>query len=220
MINPRGILILIIDSDRQRRKNTTEILRREGFVILEANNIEEGEEYCTKYLPNLLFLISANNLKKDLKFCSDFKHYYPMCKILFSSIISTDIFISLCFDKGINECISFPFSEWELIARVKKLLSLTRLEQPLTYHGIKLFKERREMVLNNTLIYLSKKETFILEQLIENNGISSLKMLSKVTLSKDSATRMCIKRFRKKLEQNTGMRVIKTRYGVGYYIAI
>lgn len=213
-------VILVIDPDRERRKQTTKVLKREDFIIIESSNIKEGETLCIQYSPDLLFLTSLYNLIDDFDFCSRFKRFSSESKILSSTIVKKGFFNYQEPYGVIDDYISFPFSEDELIWRMKKLLSISSPEAPLCYRGLKFFKNRKELVLNDILIYLSPKESCIIETIIKGNGICRSKELEHCINSSQAATRMCINRLRKKLEANTGMKIIKTRYGEGYYIAI
>ena len=221
MVNPEGRIIIVIEPHRESLEVTRSALTKENFVVLCSTNVKGGEVYCSEYCPNLVYVSCSLDIKNSLNFCKRLKQYKPDCKIIFGANIKIPNIVMKCFQSGIDDYIRKPFFQEELIARIKKLLSLIDSTSYIQYHGLKLYINRQSISLNNVCIYLSKNETVILNQLIHNRGEPfSLNLLSKSLFSNDMATRMCIARLRKKLEENTGMKIIKCRYGVGYYIAI
>jgi len=219
MVNPKGKIIVVIESQRENLEIVRNALRREGFIVFCTTNIKEGEEYCSEYYPSLVYISCSLDINPFLIFCKKLKQYKPNCKIIFGSDISN--IVTKYFQYGIDDYIRKPFSQQELIARIKKLLSMIDCFDYIHYHGLKLYIHRQELFLNNICVYLSRNETKILNQLIINQGKPFLlNSLSKALSSNDSATRMCIARLKRKLKVNTGMKIIKCRYGVGYYIAI
>jgi len=221
MVNPKGTIVIIIEPHRQSLEITRKALRQTGFIVLCTTNMRVGEEYCSKYYPNLVYISCSLDINNSLNFCKRLKQYKPGCKIIFGSDIDIPNIVTKSFQHGTDDFIRKPFPQQELIARIKKLLSLIDCINYIQYHGLKLYTDRQSLFLNNISIYLSRNETKILDQLINKKGEPfPLNLLSKSLSSNNIATRMCIARLRKKVEENTGMKIIKCRYGVGYYIAI
>ena len=226
MVNPKEKIIIVVDNYTERRDGIRKILTREGFIVSCANTIKIAEEHCIKYSPDLLFIITSLDINSSFIFCKRFKKFQPSCKILFSSSIKMSGIEMLCFQNGIDDYIKNPTEEGELIARIKKSLSLIDNDSYIEYHGIKLHTDRQEVILNNVHVYISRKETKLLEYIINaivNHNYkneTSINTLSHLLNSNEKATRMCINRLKKKFYENTGMKIIKCRYGVGYYISI
>jgi len=229
MVNPKGRIIVIVEPHRESLEAIRNALRKENFIPLCTTDVKVGEEYCSEYLPSLVYIGCSLDINNSLDFCKRLKQYKPGCKIILGSNIpdenSTEI-VTKGFQYGIDDYIRKPFSQQELIARIKKLLSMIDCSDYIQYHSLRLYINRQELLFNDIRIYLSKNETKILDQLINNKGKpSSLSILSKIlshnnAITNDTAIRMCVARLKKKLEENTGMKIIKCRYGVGYYIAI
>jgi DNA-binding response OmpR family regulator len=81
------------------------------------------------------------------------------------------------------------------------------------------------MTYRNSKILLTENETVILEYILNQKDYCSLDnifiYLNKqgINIHEDSL-RVCISRLRKKILKQTGLDIIKNRYGIGYYISI
>jgi DNA-binding response OmpR family regulator len=129
-------------------------------------------------------------------------------------------FLFKCFKSGVDDCIKSPFSIYDLAAKIFKILSLVEFSESIDFHGLKLFKKERYLIVNTSKIFITQKEVLILHTFFTRNTEISPKEFSSILKCNIPAVRMCINRLQKKLEKNTGMKIIKCRYGVGYYIAI
>ncbi len=220
MAGCKGKIIVVLDTDTTRGRKTTHDLNVNGFISFLAKDTNIAEEYCSEYSPDLLFITSQLDIYKILEFSKRLKSYKPSCKILLSS--STDVLNMLedCFRNGIDDYIQIPVNPYELYARIKKMLFMTDFCELIEYHGIQLDTTHKHIVINNIRIYLSKNETQIMKQLMTNRGNVPIDSLCSTILCRDTACRMSIQRLRMKFQENTGMKIIKSRYGVGYYIAI
>ncbi len=220
MTGCKGKTIIVLDADTTRGRKITHNLNVNGFISIFAKDTKIAEEYCSEYSPDLLFIISSLDIYKILKFSKRLKSYKPSCKILLSSSINISNMLEECFYSGIDDYIQIPVNLYELYARIKKMLFMTDFCELIEYHGIQLDITHRYIIINNIRIYLSKKETQIMKQLMTNRENVPIDYLCSITFCNDTACRMSIQRLRKKFKENTGMKIIKSRYGVGYYIAI
>lgn len=220
MADCKGKVIVVLSNNLGMSKDIKKILNREGFIVFHVKNITSAEELCSEYSPDLLLIISPLNINQYFMFCRKLKFFKPACKIVLSCEINTSNILMDCFQNGIDDYIHNSINQYELIARIKKNLSLLEYSQFLEYHGIKLCITSQYITINNICIYLSKNETKVIKQMISNSGTASLNSLCNTLSSNNTATRMCILRLKKKFKKNTGMEIIKSRYGVGYYIAI
>jgi DNA-binding response OmpR family regulator len=219
MVNPPEKVTLILGKDREENNFIASTLRDFGFFPLKATNIKEGEEHFIQYSPDVLIVESSlNNLFYPL--IKRVKYHKPNCKILL--LVTSDHFISTYDNLNIyyDDFLKKPFNKYELISRIKILLSLIDRNEYLKYKDICLNVTQGIIKVGEIGICLTIKENKICQILLNSHKEVSLAKLSHSIDSTSSATRMCLNRLRKKFEENTGMKIIKSRYGVGYYIAI
>jgi DNA-binding response OmpR family regulator len=177
MTREKGKLIIVLDTDIQRGREIIKLLNKHGFITLYSRNIATAEEYCSEYSPDLLFIISSFDINSVLQFSKRFKAFKPSCKILLSSVADISNILSECFKNGIDDYISNPLNQYELTARIKKNLSLIGCNSFIEYHGIRLCTVEKYVIINSVCIYLSKKETIIMEYIINNRGAATIESL-------------------------------------------
>lgn len=130
-----------------------------------------------------------------------------------------------CFKAGTDDYLPKPFFPEELEMRIAKLLKVTDEKASIiTYKTFKLETNTRVLMYKGSKIILSNTEYFIMDYLMTNPGIKTVRSISLFLTSKrgektsTKAVVVAIVRLRRKLERNIGMRVIKTRYSKGYEI--
>jgi len=219
MVNPPEKVALILGKDREENNFIESSLRNFGFFPLKATTIREGEEHFIQYSPDILIVESSLN-NPFYPLIKKVKYHKPNCKILL--IATNDHFMSTYDNLNIyyDDYIKKPFNKYELISRIKILLSLIDRNEYLKYKDICLNVTQGIIKVGEIGICLTAKENKICQILLNSEKEVSLVKLSHSLGSTPSATRMCINRLRNKFEENTGMKIIKSRYGVGYYISI
>ena len=223
MTIPKTKIILLVEREGKVLSSIRKSLHREGFLTTSTNSLKGMEQRYMEYDPDLIFLDFDTICKWDTDFSnlfSNLKRTNYECKLILAYSVRIESLLLNCFKNGIDDCIKKPFSNAELLVRIFKNLSLIDNSDFMEFHNLKLYINQKSLVINNIKILLSIKESLVLICLFQREGLVSLSMISKSLSSNDSATRMCINRLRKKIYEDTGLDIIKCRYGIGYYIAI
>lgn len=100
------------------------------------------------------------------------------------------------------------------------------IENKIIYKGLTIFPNSGYICLKNCKIFLSQKHTDILMFIIEKDGkcnIGDLQKHIEIEAQKEIASSyitVCISRLNKQIYNATGLKIIKNRYGVGYYLVL
>ena len=133
-------------------------------------------------------------------------------------------------DSGADDYITKPFAIEELLARIRAVLRKREVTNDghtsdiIVYGALSLNTQNREVHVNDTLVYLTKKEFDLLQFMLENKNI----VLSRETIldriwgydfsGGTNAVDVYIRYLRVKLEEPFGLKIFHTVRGVGYVI--
>ncbi len=162
-----------------------------------------------------------------IDFCKEIKkqHCYKNTKIIIISKKTQACEKVTAFEIGADEYLAKPFHPHELEIRVKKQLGLIKTGmKDIKYKNFKLDPIHKKFIYEEYQLPLTETEFLLMKYLFEHDGIGQIDTLAQFLSSKKlkdverHSIIVSIKRLKDKLERNTGIPFIKTRYQQGYYI--
>lgn len=223
--------ILVVDDEQDLCEIIKYNLENENFIIDTANSAEEAltldlTQYSLILLDVMMGEISgfkmASMMKKDPKTAN--------IPIIFMTAKDTENDICTGLNIGADDYISKPFSIREAMLRIKAVLRRaehstgTQAAEPnniLRYKDLTIDATKKQIMIGNTPIQLTKKELEILILFVSNPGkvFSREDILEKIWKNEsyvlDRTVDVNITRLRKKIGEYG--KCITTRMGYGYY---
>ncbi|WP_375751724.1 response regulator [Vibrio sp. HN007] len=221
--------ILLVDDDTELTSLLKEVLTFEGFNVTEANDGEAGllavnENIDLILLDVMMPKMSGTDMLKKLR-----EKWETPVLMLTAKGEEIDRVIGL--ELGADDYLPKPFSDRELLARMKAILRRTqsgtgsKSNDCLQHQDIKIYPGKQEAYCSDILIDLTTTEFSLLAHFIQYPGETltkeqlSLDVLGKRLAPFDRAIDMHVSNLRKKLpERSDGKPRIKTLRGRGYLL--
>ncbi|MDW8056243.1 MAG: response regulator transcription factor [Elusimicrobiota bacterium] len=171
--------ILVIDDDENILSLITDILEKEGFLVITSTNTEDGFKKAVNSQPDIIITdvslpnIGGIELTRMLKSDKKTKHIPVIMLTVLSS--ETDKVIGL--EVGADDYITKPFSQKELVARIKSLLrlkeTLQQKYQPriLKLNDLEVNLDEHKVTVKDKIVHLTPKEFDLLVLFLEKPNI-------------------------------------------------
>ncbi|CAK1733817.1 MULTISPECIES: response regulator [Vibrio] len=222
--------ILLIDDDTELTSLLKDILSFEGFTVSEANDGYAGLEAINDEIDLILLDVMMPRLNGMETLKKLRENWETPVLMLTAKGEEIDRVIGL--ELGADDYLPKPFSDRELLARIRAILRRTQtttapkaVSDKVQYQDIEVFPGKQEAYCNGQLIDLTTTEFALLSHLIQNPGqvitkeALSLDVLGKRLAAFDRAIDMHISNLRKKIpERSDGKSRIKTLRGRGYLL--
>lgn len=216
--------ILIVEDEIRMRILIRDYFIKEGFIIYEASDGEEGLRVFEETSLDILILDIMLPRMDGFSLCRKIRELSSLPIVLLTAKSEEEDKL-LGYELGADDYITKPFSPKVLVAKVKALLKRTEGSKYNSEHivdidGLYINKLSHEVKVNNYIIYLSPKEYELLLYFIENKGIvlNREKILDTVWgYDFDGDLRAVdtnVKRLREKLKDKSEF--IATVRGIGY----
>lgn len=222
--------ILLIDDDTELTSLLKDILSFEGFTVSEANDGEAGLAAIT----NEIDLILLDVMMPKLNGMETLKRLRVKWEtpVLMLTAKGEEIDRVIGLELGADDYLPKPFSDRELLARMKAILrrtqtapAATKTSDCIEYQDIQVYPGKQEAYCRGELVELTTTEFALLAHFIKNPGTAltketlSLDVLGKRLAAFDRAIDMHVSNLRKKLPERTdGKSRIKTLRGRGYLL--
>ena len=223
--------ILVADDDKEIRDFLQMLLRGEGYEVLVA---ADGEEVLANISPDIdLYILDVN--MPGLSGFAVASQIRKSCDvpIIFLTAYSGEADKIMGFSAGADDYIVKPFSNMELLMRVRAILRRSVREtgriqksakvNQVKIHDLVLDLDHQSVVKQGEIIFLTYTEYKILELLATHKKkIYSLDNIYQSIWDEavgDSAIMVHIKNIRKKIgDDSRNPKYIKTAWGKGYYV--
>lgn len=221
--------ILLIDDDIELTSLLNEVLSFEGFTVLEANDGATGLAAITHDIDLILLDVMMPKLN-GMETLKRLRQEWQT-PVLMLTAKGEEVDRVLGLELGADDYLPKPFSDRELLARIRAILRRTnttpasRQSDHFSYQDLKIYPGRQEAYCHDQLLDLTTTEFALLSHLIQHPGevltkeALSLDVLGKRLAPFDRAIDMHVSNLRKKLpERADGKARIKTLRGRGYLL--
>ncbi|MGF1763543.1 response regulator [Aliivibrio kagoshimensis] len=218
--------ILLVDDDIELTSLLKDILSLEGFDVIEANNGEEGLALISDQIDLVLLDIMMPKMN-GMEMLRKLRESYET-PVLMLTAKGEEIDRVIGLELGADDYLPKPFSDRELLARIRAILRRTQAKSTeqtasIKYQDIEIFLGKQEAYCNQQLLDLTGTELGLLSQFVQHPGkiISkeelSIEVLGKRLAAFDRSIDMHVSNLRKKLPNSEEDKPrIKTLRGRGY----
>lgn len=221
--------ILLIDDDTELTSLLKDILSYEGFDVSEANDGFAGLEAMSEEIDLVLMDVMMPRLN-GMDTLKKLRETWET-PVLMLTAKGEEIDRVIGLELGADDYLPKPFSDRELLARIKAILrrtsnkSETNTSDGVRFDDIQVFPARQEATCQGNLLDLTTTEFALLHYFVQKPGETltkealSLDVLGKRLSAFDRAVDMHVSNLRKKLpEKLDGKPRIKTLRGRGYLL--
>lgn len=226
--------ILVVDDEKPISDIVKFNLNKEGYEVFTAYDGEEALERVEEINPDLMILDLMLPKMDGLEVCREVRKNHDM-PIIMVTAKDSEIDKILGLELGADDYVTKPFSNRELVARVKANLrrhatSVVPVEekqknQELTIGNITIYPDAYNVFKNGTMIELTHREFELLYYLAKHLGqVITREHLLQTVWGYDyfgdvRTVDVTVRRLREKIEDNPSHpNWLMTRRGVGYYL--
>lgn len=166
------IKVLVVDDEALIRDVIKEYLKLEGIDYAEAS---DGYEAIALVKKDNFDVVIMDIMMPKMDGYQAVKEIRKFSKVPFImlSARSEEYDKLTCFDIGVDDYVTKPFSPRELIARIKAVTKRNKMEQEkYIFDGLEIDMNAHEVYVDKSLVYLTPKEYDLLIYLIENKNIA------------------------------------------------
>lgn len=230
-MNDRKYNILIADDEQEIRDILNLLLGGEGYNVITAENGRQAVEMASDEIDIFILDVNMPELSGFMAGAEIRRRYDA--PIVFLTAYSAESDKVMGFSAGADDYIVKPFSNMELLMRIKAILRRTARKAPETqpadqkvidFQDLILDIDGKAVIKGDNIISLTYTEFRILELLVTHKKkIYSLENIYQSIWDDeavaDSAIMVHIKNIRKKLgDDSRSPKYIKTAWGRGYYV--
>ncbi|MCH8497930.1 MAG: response regulator transcription factor [Marinobacter sp.] len=221
--------VLIIEDDEKVASFLSRGLKAEGYLIQLVSDGQHALQLARQFDPDVIVLDRMLPQLDGLTLCQQIRSQQLPCRILILSALSEVTERIKGLRAGADDYLGKPFHFEELLARIEALgkRDITAVHQrQLTIADLVLDLDSMQARRADKVLQLTAKELGILELLMSNSGkvFSRERILTNVWgLNEDPLTNIVdvyVARLRKKIDEPFPVKLIHTRRGLGYYLAV
>lgn len=217
--------ILVVDDERQITRMLRMAMQSTGYAVDAASNGVEGLEKFHAQQPDLVITDLAMPEMDGLELTKAIRRIADT-PIIVLSVRDGDPAKVTALDEGANDYLTKPFSIPELQARIRvhlrRTVSAVEVPGKLSEGDLTIDSQAHTVFLRDQEIHLTPKEFDLLFLLMKSNGrVMTHKVLlheiwGQTGASQPEYLRVLVGQLRKKLDQGSGVRYVKSEPWIGY----
>lgn len=164
--------VLIVDDEVLIRDVIKEYLKLENMEYMEASDGYEAIEIAKNNVFDVVIMDIMMPKMDGYQAVKEIRKFSNVPFIMLSAR-SEEYDKLTCFDIGVDDYVTKPFSPRELVARIKAVTKRSKIEQACyEFRGLKVDTNAHEVSIDGELLYLTPKEYDLLLYFIENKNIA------------------------------------------------
>lgn len=221
------MLVLLVEDDPILGKSIKNTLELEDFNVLWSQNVEGVKPLVEKNTFDCMLLDIGLPDGNGISLCKKLRTEFSKVPILFLTAQTDEESLLNAFDAGGNDFLRKPFSQRELLARIKAhTREVAGTKANASYRDLKIDLDSREVYYNGKQIEFNNTEIQILyflssnaEKIVTRDRL--MEFLGKANEIFDRTIDSHISHIRKQLKSHEVNEVqIKSVYGVGYKLEV
>ena len=223
---------MIVEDDAKIAEHLRTYLEKYGYTVTLVTNFDYVLDLFLKEQPQLVLLDINLPSYDGFYWCRQIRKE-SICPVIFISARVGEMDQIMALDNGGDDFITKPFHPDIVIAKIRSQLrraygeyAVQIKERVVNLEGLRLYPERLELRFDSNVIYLTKKETDIIESLLERYprvaGREDLlmKLWDDQAFVDENTLNVNITRVRKKFQELGITEAIETVRGTGYRLRI
>ncbi|SFL38536.1 DNA-binding response regulator, OmpR family, contains REC and winged-helix (wHTH) domain [Paenibacillus sp. 1_12] len=219
--------ILVVDDDPHIRELLRFLLKKEGYIVLEAENGVQGSSILENEQVHLAIVDIMMPSKNGWELCEEIRKHYDIPVIMLTAKGEIED-KERGFLSGTDDYMVKPFEPKELMFRIKALLRRFQMvsSELIRLNDITIDRNSYEVKTGDTVLILPLKEFELLSQLASQPGrIFTREQLLQLIWGSDyeggsRTIDVHIKRLRERFADRTNDFIITTIRGLGYKIEV
>lgn len=224
--------IMIVEDDRKIAGHLKNHIEKYGYVVTMVTDFDHVMDEFFHFRPDLVLLDINLPSYDGYYWCRQIRKE-SVCPVIFISARIGEMDQVMALENGGDDYITKPFSAEIVMAKIRSQLRraygeyAARVEERVLENtGLKLFPERLEITYEDKTISLSKKESDIMESLMERYprvaGREDLleKLWDDLSYVDENTLNVNITRVRKKLQELGLHEAVETVRGAGYRLNV
>lgn len=221
------MLVLLVEDDPILGKSIKNTLELEGLTVLWSKSVSETHGLIESNEFQCILLDIGLPDGNGISLCKDLRKEFSKVPIIFLTAQTDEDSLLKAFEAGGNDFLRKPFSQRELLARIKAhTRDVPGSKSNSVYRDLKIDLEKREVKFGDLGIELNNTEIQILyclsinaEKIITRDRL--MEFLGKGNEIFDRTIDSHISHIRKQLKSNNVTQIqIKSVYGVGYKLEV
>ncbi|MBP2242771.1 DNA-binding response OmpR family regulator [Cytobacillus eiseniae] len=224
--------MMIVEDDPKIAEHLQSYIEKYGYHVFKVTDFDHVIDHFNEYAPDLVLLDINLPSYDGYYWCRQIRKA-SICPVIFISARTGEMDQVMALENGGDDFITKPFHPEIVMAKIRSQLrraygeyAVQAQERVLEKEGLKLFPERMELSFNKKLVSLSKKETDIIESLMERYprvaGREDLleKLWDDHVYVDENTLNVNITRVRKKFQELGIKDAVETVRGAGYRLIV